>query len=335
MRIESEDDLLLVRLLMGAQPTLVMVAAAEAGIFDCLGERRISAAQVALDTGLDERATRLLLDSLVGLGVLKKNAADYSNTPISLRHLRVNTERSHAVRLWISETRQWEKLPEILRTGRNHKVSDETEAWRRGRSENHAFIRTMYDTGWLAAQAVAEAIDLSDVFHVVDLGGGPGHYAIAMLERSQTLRATVVDIPLSLMVAKESFKLRHLSDRVSLVACDIYESDKRIPIEFESAQLVLISYVVHMEGPQQNAELFRKATKLLSPGGRLIIHDIFLGEDCAHPQLSSLFAVHMLATTQRGELYPTSVIIGWLAAAGLHSRVLSTSPFLIEGVRPE
>jgi ubiquinone/menaquinone biosynthesis C-methylase UbiE len=191
----------------------------------------------------------------------------------------------------------------------------------------------MYDLGWLAAQSVAEALDLSAVTHFVDLGGGPGHYAIAMLERSPNLRATVVDLPLTLWVARDSFKRRGLAERAELVASDLFDSERDIPIAPETAELALISHMVHMEGPQQNATLIRKAARLLTHGGRLVIHDMFLEEDRAHPQASSLFAVHMLAMTRRGELYPASVISGWLANAGLRPRVLSTSPFLIEGLR--
>jgi predicted O-methyltransferase YrrM len=333
VRIESEDDLLLVRLLMGAQPTLLIVAAAEARIFDCLGERDMSAADVAQETGLDARATRLTLDGLVGLGILAKKGGRYGNTPTSLRHLRVDTEQSYAVRLWISGTRLWERLPDILQTGNLPETGGEVEAWRRDDTENHAFIRTMYDLGWLTAQSVAEAIDLSDVAHAVDLGGGPGHYAIAMLERSPVLRVTVVDLPLTLVVARDSIKHRGLMDRVELAACDLFDSDSDIPVAPETAELVLISHMVHMEGPRQNAALMRRAARLLRPGGRLLIHDMFLEENRTHPQLSSLCAVHMLAMTQRGEVYPASVINGWLTDAGLHPRVLSTSPFLIEGVR--
>lgn len=333
VRIESEDDLLLVRLLMGAQPTLLMVAAAEARIFDCVGERNMSAAQIALETGLDSRATRIVLDGLVGLGVLAKEGDHYRNTATSLRHLRVDTQQSHAVRLWISGTRLWERLPEILRTGTLPEKGNEGEAWRRDGTENHAFIRTMYDLGWLAAQSVAEALDLSTVAHVVDLGGGPAHYTIAMLERSPSLRATLVDLPLTLLVAKDSLDRRGLAERVQLVASDLYDLERDIPIASEMTELVLISHMIHMEGPQHNAALIRKATRLLSPGGRIIIHDMFLEEDRAHPQASSTFAVHMLAMTRRGEVYPASVICGWLAAAGLRPRVISTSPFLVEGTR--
>lgn len=333
IRIEDDDDLLLVRLLMGAQPTLLMVAAAEARIFDSLGERRMSAAQVAREAGLDERATRLVLDGLVGLGIVTKDGEHYANTPTSLRHLRVDTEQSHAVRLWIAGTRLWERLPQILRTGTPPDVDTDVEAWRQDTAAHHAFVRTMYDLGWMAAQSVADAIDLSGVAHLVDLGCGPGHYAIAMLERSPALRATVVDLPLTLVVARDLLRRRGLSDRVELVEDDLFDPETDIPLDAATADMVLLSHVVHMEGPEQNAALVRKAARLLAPEGRLVVHDMFLEEDRAHPQASSLFAVHMLAMTRRGELYPVSVISRWLADAGLVPRAMSTSPFLLEGVR--
>jgi 3-hydroxy-5-methyl-1-naphthoate 3-O-methyltransferase len=331
MRVESEADLLLVGLLMGAQPSLLMVAAAEARIFDCLGEQELSAAGIAEEAGLDARATRLVLDGLVGLGVLTKKGGFYCNTPTSLRHLRVDTEHSHAVRLWISGTRLWERLPEILRTGSLPEGIGAAEAWRRDSAENRAFIRTIYDLGWLAAQSVAEALDLSEVGHLVDLGGGPGHYTIAMLERSPTMRATVVDLPLTLVVTRGSFQRRGLAHRAELIACDLFALGEDIPVPPSTADLVLISHVLHMEGPEQNATLIQKAARLLTPGGRLIIHDMFLEEDRAHPQASSMFAVHMLAMTQRGEVYPASLMCRWLEEAGLSPRLCSTSPFLIEG----
>ena len=334
MRIESEDDLLLVRLLMGAQPTLLMVAAAEARMFDHLGDQDLGAAELAKKAGLNDRATRIVLDGLVGLGVLAKENERYRNTPTSLRHLRIGSDQSYAVRLWISGTRQWERLPEILRTGELPAVNGEVEAWRRDGTENNAFIRTMCDIGWMAAQSVADAVDLSEVNHLVDLGGGPAHYTIAMLERSRILRATVVDLPLTLMVARDSLVRRGMAERVNLAPTDLFDAESEIPIEPESAELVLMSHIVHMDGPEQNAALVRKAARILKPGGKIIVHDMFLEEDRAHPQLSSLCAVHLLAMTQRGEMYPASVISGWLAEAGLDTRIISKSPFLIEGMRP-
>lgn len=335
VRVEGDDDLLLLRLLMGAQPTLLIVAAAEAKMFDSLGEQQMSADQLALHTNLDTRATRLVLDGLVGLGIITKDGNLYRNTGTSLRHLRIDTEQSHAVRLWISGTRLWERLPEILRTGKLPDGDNSVDSWQRDGADNHAFVRTMYDIGWLRAQSVAESVDLTNVAHVVDLGGGPGHYTIAMLERSPELRATLVDLQLSLLVAKDSFKRRGLSARVELVANDLYDTQIAIPVASETADLVLISHVVHMEGSENNASLMEEAARLLKVGGRIIIHDMFLEEDRAHPQASSLFAVHMLAMTRRGEVYPASVIIGWLSDAGLQPRVLSTSPFLVEGVKYE
>jgi ubiquinone/menaquinone biosynthesis C-methylase UbiE len=220
-----------------------------------------------------------------------------------------------------------------LKTGKLPEINGDLESWRNNESENRNFVRAMYDLGWMTAQSVVEIIDLTGVAHVVDLGAGPGHYSIAMLERYPRLRATLVDLPLSLLVARDSFKRRNIHERVDFRACDLYAPDADIPVPRESVQFVLISHVLHMEAADQNQRLIRNAAALLSPGGRLLIHDMFLEEDGAHPQMSSLFAVHMLAMTQRGELYPPSTICSWLEEAGLRASVLSKSPFLVEGVR--
>ena len=333
LRIDSDDDLLLLQLVMGAQPTLLIVAAAEAKVFDRLGDARLSAADIAQLASLDPRATRLVLDALVGLGLLVKNGPLYENTPTAKRHLRVEGSNSSAVRLWIAGTRQWERLPSILKTGKVPAADDGAETWLNHGSGNPAFVRAMLDLGWMTAQSVVEAIDLTGVSHLVDLGAGPGRHAIAMLERYPSLRATLVDLPLALMVAGDAIRRRRLDDRVDLRACDLYAPDADIPVQPGSANVVLISHVLHLESAQQNQRLIGQAAALLAPGGRLLIHDMFLEDDGTHPQMSSMFAVHMLATTPRGEVYPTTVIGGWLEQAGLEARVLSTSPFLIEGAR--
>jgi SAM-dependent methyltransferase len=318
---------------MGAQPTLLMVAAAEARVFDKLGENEMSSTEIAKATNLDGRATRLVLDGLVGIGILKKKNGYYRNTSASLSHLRVDTNQSHAVRHWISGTRLWEHLPYILRTGKLPETGDFLEPWKQEEQENNAFIRSMYDLGWMTAQNVTDSLDLTGVKHFVDLGGGPGHYTIAALERSPEISATLVDLPLTLLVANTSLIQRGLLKRTKLVECDLFDFSKSIPILPETADIVLISNVLHMEGPERNVTLIKRAAQLLSPSGKLIIHEMILDEDRTHPQASSLFAVHLLAMTQRGELYPTSVICDWLSQAGLKPRVIKTNPFLIEGER--
>ena len=332
IKIETEEDLHLVRLLMGAQPTLLMVAAAEARVFDILDENSMSSTEIANAAKFDQRAAKLVLDGLAGLGILKKKDGLYQNTAASFKHLRVDTNNSHAVRLWISGTRQWEQLPYILRTGKIPEGVNSLESWKQDKKENNAFIRSMYDLGWMVAQDVIESIDLSNVKHFVDLGGGPGQYTIAALERSSEINATLVDLPLTLLVARSSLSQLALLHRTNLVECDLFDVSKDIPILPRTADIVLISNVLHMESAQCNLILIERAKQLLSPSGKIIIHEMFLEEDLIHPQASSLFAVHLFAMTPNGELYPTSVICDWLSKAGIESRVIKTSPFLIEGV---
>lgn len=308
--IRDDDDLVLLRLLMGAEPTMLIVTAAELGLFDELGTEKLTAKELAKRANLDLRATRIVLDGLVGLGLLRKNDDSYHNTPTALRHLRIHTDNGDAIRLWISGTRLWEKLPEILRTGRlpDHLAA---HAWRYEQTENRVFSRSMYNFGWLTAQSVAETVDLSDIRHLVDLGGGPGHYAIAMLERYPGLRATVVDLPLTVAVARDTARRHGLEQRIDFVASDLYTES--CPLPPSCADVVLLSHVLHMEGPSQNAALIVRASSLLVPGGRLIVHDLFLEENQTDPGSSSMFAVNMLTMTERGEVYTSEDIASWLS----------------------
>ena len=190
----------------------------------------------------------------------------------------------------------------------------------------------MYDLNWLTAQSVVAELDTKNASRFLDLGCGAGHYSIALLERNPKLSATLVDLPLAIGLARDALNRANLSNRAHFLACDLYGGEE-IAIEASSFDFAIISQLLHMEGPAENAGLIRRTAELLSPSGRIIIHDMFLEEDKAHPSASSMFAVHMLAMTQRGELYSASEICNWLTEAGLTPRVVSTSPFLIEGLR--
>ena len=52
---------------------------------------------------------------------------------------------------------------------------------------------------------------------------------------------------------------------MDFVARDLYAEPCPLPIA--SADFVLLSHVLHMEGPEQNAVLIERASSLLVPGG--------------------------------------------------------------------
>src|SRR5207244_6615750 len=78
-------------------------------------------------------------------------------------------------------------------------AADEPESpvWRR------SFTWAMHHRSREQAQTVARSLDLRRARTLLDLGGGPGTYAMAFLSANPALRTTVADRPAALKVARE------------------------------------------------------------------------------------------------------------------------------------
>ena len=82
---------------------------------------------------------------------------------------------------------------------------------------------------------------------------------------------------------------------------------------------VLLSSICHMNGPQQNIDLLKKAGKAIDSGGRIVIQDFILNEGRTSPKTAALFAINMLVGTLSGSSYTENEYIDWLRQAGFTS----------------
>jgi cyclopropane fatty-acyl-phospholipid synthase-like methyltransferase len=80
--------------------------------------------------------------------------------------------------------------------------------------------------------------------------------------------------------------------------------------------LILLSAICHMLGPDENQDLFRRACAALAPGGRIAIQDHVMNEDGTAPRAGALFAINMLVGTRNGGTFSESQYQGWLIKAG-------------------
>ncbi|MBM4319124.1 MAG: methyltransferase domain-containing protein [Deltaproteobacteria bacterium] len=161
---------------------------------------------------------------------------------------------------------------------------------------------------------VVERLPLAGARRMIDLGGGPGHYACEAVRRWPELEAVVVDLPLTVQVAREYLAGQGLDGRVHTWTCDFYRE-----AHFDlggPADLVLISQVLHAEGPAENQALLSKVFPHLRPGGWIIVAENLVDSERTSPREGALSAVNMLAGTERGRTYTAEEITGWLRQAG-------------------
>jgi len=80
--------------------------------------------------------------------------------------------------------------------------------------------------------------------------------------------------------------------------------------------MVFISNIIHMLGPDKISGLFQKSAKCLEPGGKIAVKDFFVDNDLKGPEYSLLFAVNMLVSTEEGNTYTEREVIDMLSKSG-------------------
>ena len=147
---------------------------------------------------------------------------------------------------------------------------------------------------------------------MLDVGGGSGAYAIAFARAHPALSAVVLDLPTVLPIAAGHIEEAGLSKRIATRAGDLRADD--LGRDFD---LVFVSSICHMLGPDGNRDLLARCARALAPGGRVVIQDFILEPDRTAPRQAVLFAINMLVGTEAGGTYTEAEYAAWLAAAGL------------------
>jgi SAM-dependent methyltransferase len=287
----------------------VLVAALELNIFAVIGTDSWTIPDLARDMKVSERGLAILCRNLAMAGVLKKKGETYSNSRLGATALNAQhpAYREDYLRLITGHWADWGRLLESVKSGLplNHDEPDEPDYRRQ-------FTWAMHHRTLETAPKIAAQINLRGVRTLLDLGGGPGTYAMAFLAKNPTLRATVCDRPAALDVAKEIASTHKAGRRLSYLPLDMMT--EAIPGNYD---VIWYSNVLHIYSPGDNQTVFRRALTALNPGGRLLIQDAFLHDrEGLFPEEASLFAVSMLLFTERGNTYSAADTRAWLTAAG-------------------
>ena len=252
----------------------------------------------------------MLLNALAAMGLLTKSGGRFSNTPESRTFLSKDSEQYIGYMLMHHHhlMHSWTLLHEGVLSGKpvkpaaDYSIDDFLEG----------FLMGMYVLASALAPKVVQEVDLSKRQHLLDLGGGPGTYAVHFCLKTPGLKATVMDLPTTRDFAEKTIAKFGLSDRIRFAQGD-YLSDP-LPGEYDVAWL---SHILHGEGPQECEQIVGKAVKSLNPGGMILVHDFFLNNDMDGPLFPALFSLNMLLGTRKGQAYAEKQVVDMLSGAGV------------------
>ena len=290
----------------GFMAARILLTGVELDLFGQLGESELNAQELADLLKTDPRGTEILCDALVSLDILTKEEGKYRNTPTSLKYLSSRSTRfrggglRHMAHLWQS----WSRLTEVVQKG-----GPELGPWSDEKRE--AFIQAMEHHAKGVAEQTVKVLDLSGAKRMLDMGGGPGAFAIALVKENSNLEAVVLDLPYALNIARKAIEEAGLSTRITLKEGDFFKDDLGGPYD-----MVLLSSIIHSMDEEENHFLLNRAKEALNPGGLLVIRDFLVDASHTEPQQAAVFAVNMLVNTRGGRTYSYEEISGWLKELG-------------------
>lgn len=296
-------------------PPLMLEAAVRHRVFDALERGPQTLNELASATGTSERGLRALLNALVGLELLTKDAQGrYALTPESAAFLVSGKPAFHGgIFRHISQQMipGWLELTETVRTGQpSRAVNQEAE----GVQFFREFVADLFPINYAGARALAEALHIAQAAQpvsVLDLAAGSGVWGIALAQASPQVQVTAVDFADVLPVTQQMAERFGLADRFRFVGGDLFE------VAFgQNYQVATLGHILHGEGEARSRTLLRKTFEALAPGGTIAIAEFLVNEGRTGPPMPLIFAVNMLMHTDQGDTFSFAEIRDWLHEAG-------------------
>ena len=293
--------------------TKVLLTAVKLDIFSALDDKDLSTEELAQRLSTDSRALEMLLNALVALRVIAKSGTTYVNTETTQTYLVKHAPAyiGHLLLLHDSEWNHWGQLEEAVRSGRSPVQGHVFES----NPALGAKVLTVLDRiGRQSGPSLVKRLDLSHDQTMLDLGGGAGTNAIAACQTYSHLSVTVFDLPQTLFLTEQVVKEANLLDRIVLRPGNFHTDSLGGPYDF-----ILMSDVLHYQGPEANAALVQHCLEHLTPEGRLVIKDRFLDETGTGPAWVTTFAIHIFVNTEHGRCYRVPEVMAWMEQAGFQA----------------
>ncbi len=301
--------------------TCALHAAVKLDVFSVIGDDQLSAETIATKIKGSSKGVERLLNALVAMGLLEKSDDDYLNISGGCDFLSRESDEyiGHIILHHHHLVESWSQLDQAVLTGQpiRSRSSFSKEEWR------ESFLLGMFNLAMNLAPQLVPLIDLSTNHHILDLGGGPGTYAIHFCQNNPQLKATVFDLPTTKPFAEKTIEKFKLSDRIDFMTGNYV--DDEIKGKYDAAWL---SHILHGEGPQTCRDIIQKTVSALEPGATIIVHDFILDNSMDGPLFPALFSLNMLLGTSSGQSYSEKQIMDMLSGAGVKNirRISVQSP---------
>lgn len=301
-------------------------AGTQVGVFDALSHSPgMSRSDIGRKVDLEERPIRVLLTGLTALKLLVKDQDAYTNSSTAQRFL-VSSSPENIVNVlgWqyhIVYRAEMDFL-ESLRANRNIGLRSFPG------SEDNLYARLSHDPDLekifhdgmasisnATNRLLAENLDLRQLRHLVDAGGGDGTNAIRLAKAHPHLKVTVFDRTSVCDLARKNISKAGLEGRIGAFPGDFFVDDFPYGID-----CILFAHIFTIWSLERDAMLLKRAHAALPKGGKVIIFNTMGWDDETGPISAALGSVYfMTIATGQGRIHTWKEYETCLQEAGFTS----------------
>lgn len=301
------------RLIADVAPAMAMRAALELGLFTLLGRGPASARDLAAALEVDPDRLSRLLYALASIGLLVVETGAFRNSAEAAAFLDAAKPSyrggDHALlrELWAADLLTADSLRQN-RPAALHDFADPDPG------AAAAFSRKLAPGGVIFGRLLAEAMDLSAIGSVIDIGGGAGTILAGLRERWPHLATTLMELP-AVAAAAQEILADYGAPGVAVEAGDITLAPAR-----GRHDLAILKAVIQVMPPDQARSAILNAARSLNAGGEIAVAGWgVVDDDRLGPPEGVFLNLTFLNLYRAGESYTEGQYRSWLTAAGFHS----------------
>jgi C-methyltransferase len=314
----------LMQMFQAGYVSALLASGIQLGVFAALAEGPRSAAALAERIHCPERSTRVMLDGLGVIGLLKKDGDQYRLAPLAEDHLVPGKPMYMGDIAGIfASPMLWEGLANLSDAVK----SGGTVRAEHAETPSNPFWETFATSSGSMAMGGSMALGgvLQDFLaarkttKVLDIACGSGIYGYSLLKHPG-VEVTLLDWPNVLPKTREwGARLGADMSRVKFLEGNLFEVDYGGPYD-----VILLSHVYHHFDSDTCLRLTRKVGGALAPGGRVLVQDFVSSPDLSNPA-ATLFSITMLMWTRKGEAFTADDYRRWFTQAGFKAPSLHAS----------
>jgi O-methyltransferase domain len=330
----------LVEMLHGYVPVQLVYVMARLKLAELLSEGPRTVKELSFLTRTQPDMMPRLVRGLAGLGLVAIEA----DGRVSLAELGAYLDRGTrgsvrdlALHRGGESFRAWGKLEHAVRTGESGFEAAHGDPFfsylRNNPEAGAAFDGTMARLSDGVVREALEHYDFEAATRILDVGGGRGHFAAAVLEEHPQLEGAVFDVPEVAESAEEHLRERGLADRSVAVGGSFFEA---LPAGYD---LHILKWILHDWNDASCRRILAACRAALPDHGRLLVVEQLLPEEVPdsgplHPAIAmDLIMLVNFADARERYLGECEELLGSTGFA-LHDVVSLPSGFSILECRP-